>query len=261
MQENLLTYGHMKISGNTILITGGATGIGYALAEYFLKEGNEVIITGRRKDKLLEAQKKHPELQIFASDITSESDRKDLKNWISSDFSNFNILVNNAGVQREIDFKQGIDEFNAGENEIVVNLEAPIILTGLFIPLLTSAKEAAIVNISSGLGFLPSAKAPVYSASKAGIHAFSMALRYQLLKTSIKVFEIIPPVVDTELNPAGRSARGNFRAGVSPDEFVSGVMESFKNDIVEIGYGMTEGLIKASREELDARFQQMNSRW
>lgn len=251
----------MKISGNTILITGGATGIGYAFAEYFLKAGNEVIIAGRRKDKLLEAQKTHPQFHIFASDITSESDRKELKNWISSEFRNFNILINNAGVQREIDFRHGIEEFNAGDNEIIVNLEAPIILTAHFIPLLSSAREAAIINISSGLGFIPAARTPVYSASKAGIHAFSMALRYQLSKTSIKVFEIIPPAVDSDLNPEGRSARDNFKAGVTPAEFVSAVMESFKNDVFEIGYGMTEGLNKASREELDDRFQKMNSRW
>jgi uncharacterized oxidoreductase len=102
---------------------------------------------------------------------------------------------------------------------------------------------------------------PVYSATKAGLHAFSMALRHQLSKLGIRVFEVVPPAVDTELNPEGRAQRGNFKANLNPEEFVASVIEGFKNDVFEIGYGMTEGSIKASRAELDKSFQQMNSRW
>ena len=251
----------MDISGNTILITGGATGIGYAIAESFLEAGNEVIICGRREERLLEAQKKHPEFKIKVCNVAEEADQRTLVEWVSTKFSNLNILVNNAGVQRDIDFTKGISEFLTGENEIKINLEAPIILTGLFIPYLTGKKEAAIINISSGLGFVPAARMPVYSASKAGLHAFSMALRQQLLKLGIKVFEVVPPAVDTELNPEGRAKRGNYKVDLKPKEFVAAVMKGFKNDIFEIGYGMTEGHIKASREELDKSFQQMNSRW
>ncbi len=251
----------MDISGNTILITGGATGIGYAIAESFLASGNEVIICGRREDRLLEAQKKHPEFHIKVCDVADEEDQRTLVEWITAKFNNLNILVNNAGVQRDIDFTNGISEFLAGENEIKINLEAPIILTGLFIPHLTGKKEAAIINVSSGLGFIPAARMPVYSATKAGIHAFSMALRQQLIKLGIKVFEVVPPAVETELNPEGRAKRGNYKVDLKPEEFVAAIMKGFKNNIFEIGYGMTEGLIKASREELDKSFQQMNSRW
>jgi len=251
----------MDISGNTILITGGATGIGYAIAESFLEAGNEVIICGRREERLLEAQKKHLEFHIKVCNVAEEADRRILVEWISANFSNLNILVNNAGVQRDIDFTKGISEFLSGENEIRINLEAPIVLSGLFIPYLTGKKEAAIINVSSGLGFIPAARMPVYSASKAGIHAFSMALRQQLLKSGIKVFEVVPPAVETELNPEGRAKRGNFKVDLMPDEFVAAVMKGFKNNIFEIGYGMTAGLIKASREELDKSFQQMNLRW
>lgn len=251
----------MDISGNTILITGGATGIGYAIAESFLEAGNEVIICGRREERLLEAQKKHPELHIKVCNVAEEGDRRTLVEWVSVHFSNLNILINNAGVQRAIEFTKGISEFLSGENEIRINLESPIILSGLFIPHLTGKKEAAIINVSSGLGFIPAARMPVYSASKAGMHAFSMALRQQLLKSGIKVFEVVPPAVETGLNPEGRAKRGNFKVDLMPDEFVAAVMKGFKNDIFEIGYGMTAGLIKASREELDKSFQQMNSRW
>jgi len=251
----------MEMSGNTVLITGGATGIGYAMAEAFLEAGNEVIICGRRKERLLEAQKKHPEFHVKICDVADEADLRALVDWTSTKFINLNILVNNAGVQRDIDFTKGVDEFLGGESEIKINLEAPIILSGLFIPHLTGKKAAAIINITSGLGFVPAARMPVYSATKAALHAFSMALRHQLSKVGIKVFEVVPPAVDTELNPEGRAKRGNFKAGLTPRDFVASVMKSLKEDVFEIGYGMTEASIKASRAELDKSFQQMNSRW
>jgi uncharacterized oxidoreductase len=251
----------MDISGNTILITGGATGIGYALAESFSEAGNEVIICGRREDRLLEAQKKHPEFHIKVCDIAEKADRESLVEWVCENFSNMNVLINNAGIQRDIDFTTGISGYLSGENEISINLEAPIILSGMFIPYLTGKTEAAIVNVSSGLGFIPAARMPVYSATKAGIHAFSMALRQQLLKTGIKVFEMVPPAIETELNPEGRAQRGHFKIDLLPEEFANAAINSYKNNQFEIGYGTTEGLIKASREELDKRFKQMNSRW
>ena len=251
----------MEISGNTVLITGGATGIGYAMAEWFLRNGNEVIICGRRKGRLLEAQKNFPELNTRVCDVASASDRKQLAEWATSSFKNLNILVNNAGIQRDIDFAKGIGEYSAYGDEIVINLEAPIVLCGLFIPQLTGKKNAAIINITSGLGFIPAARMPVYSATKAGIHAFTMALRHQLQKSGIKVFEMVPPAIDTELNPEGRAKRGNYKPALKPDEYVASAMENFKNDVLESGYGPSEGFIKASREEAEKMFQQMNSRW
>ena len=209
----------------------------------------------------LKLKKKHPDLHIKVCNVAEETDRTILVEWITTNFSNLNILVNNAGVQRDIDFTKGIAEFLAGESEIKINLEAPIVLSGLFIPHLTGKKGAAIINISSGLGFVPAARMPVYSATKAGLHAFSMALSHQLLKLGIKVFEMVPPAVDTELNPEGRAKRGNYKANLTAEEFVVAVMKGFKDDVFEIGYGMTEGSIKASRTELDKSFQQMNSRW
>jgi len=251
----------MELSGNTILITGGATGVGYALAESFLEAGNEVIICGRRERKLLEAQKKHSKFRIKACDISDRADRVNLVEWIGAEFSELNILVNNAGIQRDIDFAKGASEFLSGENEIRINLEAPIVLTGMLIPYLNGKKEAAIINISSGLGFIPSARMPVYSATKAGIHAFSMALRHQLLKTGIKVYEVILPAVDTELNIEGRAVRGGYKPDLKPADTIPAIMNGLKNDEFEFGFGMTDGLVTASRQELDERFKRMNSQW
>ena len=250
----------MRLSDNAVLITGGGTGIGYAMAEAFLEAGSTVAICGRTAKRLLEARAKHPELHTRVCDVSKEEDRKGLVDWAAAQLPGLNVLVNNAGVQRDVDFTKGIDDFLAGENEIRVNLEAAIILCGLFVPLLSKNKGAAIVNVSSGLGFVPAVRMPVYSASKAGVHAYSMALRQQLSKVGIKVFEVVPPAVDTELNPIGRVKRGNFKANLSPKEFVSAVMKGLENDVFEIGFGMTAGFIHASRDDLDKSFQQMNSR-
>jgi len=251
----------MELSENCCLITGGATGIGYAMAESFLAAGSEVIICGRREQRLLEAQQRHPDFHIKVCDVAKQAERKKLVQWAIANFPQLNILVNNAGVQRDIDFTKGIAEFLAGENEIGINLEAPIVLSGLCIPHLLRKKEAAIVNVSSGLGFVPAARMPVYSATKAGLHAFSLALRHQLVKAGIKVFEVVPPAVDTELNPEGRAQRGHYKPDLKPTEFVAAVMAGLQKDIFEIGYGMSAGFIKASRQELDEGFRRMNSQW
>jgi uncharacterized oxidoreductase len=140
---------------------------------------------------------------------------------------------------RDIDLTHGVEEFLGGDNEIRVNLEAPIILSAMLIPLLARNPQSALINVSSGLGFVPMANMPVYCASKAGMHAFSMAIRVQLAKLGMKVFEVVPPMVDTALNPMGRAKRGGFKAGLGPQDFVAGVMQGLANDVPEIGYGMT----------------------
>ena len=251
----------MKLNGNTVLITGGSSGIGYALAEAFLERGSEVLICARREDRLLEAQRRHPELRVKQCDVADEAGRASLLSWVQSEHGAVNVLVNNAGIQRDIDFTGGLDEYLSGPNEIAINLEAPILLTGMLIPHLSERAGAAIINVSSGLGFIPSARMPVYSATKAGLHAFSMAIRHQLKATGITVFEVVPPAVDTALNEEGRAARGGYRAGLGPEEFVAAVMSGLEKDVLEIGYGMTEGAVRASRDELDRSFEQMNGRW
>jgi uncharacterized oxidoreductase len=250
----------MNLSGNTVLVTGGATGIGYAMAEAFLGAGSDVIICGRREDRLRRAQQRHPELHIKTCDVANRSERLALVEWIRAKFDRFNVLVNNAGIQRDIDFTRGVAELEAGESEIAINLEAPVVLCGLVVAALTGKAGGAIINVSSGLGFVPAAKMPVYCATKAAMHAFSMALRHQLSRVGIKVFEVIPPMVDTELNPEGRAKRGGFKANLTPETFVAAVMKGLERDAFEIGYGMTEGMLKASRAELDQAFVQMNSR-
>jgi uncharacterized oxidoreductase len=251
----------MKLSGNTVLITGGTSGIGLAMAEAFLAAGSQVAVCGRRKARLEELKRKHPGVHVRACDVARLDDCRALADWAGATLPSLNVLVNNAGVQRDLDLTRGAEEFLTGENEVRVNLEAPIVLSGLFVPLLVGRPGAAIVNVSSGLGFVPAARTPVYSATKAGLHAFTLALRFQLAPIGIQVVEVVPPAVDTELNPEGRARRGSFRAGVSAEEFVAAAMKGLEADAPEVGYGFSAGLLRATRDELDQRFQQMNARW
>lgn len=237
----------MQISSNTILITGGGTGIGFALAEQFSKLENEVIICGRREKKLREAKEKLPLIHINVCDLSQENVRKDFAKLLIRKFPRLNILINNAGIQQRIDLKKA-DEINRIREEIEVNLLAPIHLSALLIPHLKEKKEAAIINISSGLAFAPIAAVPIYCVSKAAIHSYSLSLRHQLAKTSIKVFEIIPPIVDTELDKGKRDIDIKNRA-ISPEEFAKQSIEVIKNDVYESAIGAAEYL-RSKREEL-----------
>jgi uncharacterized oxidoreductase len=250
----------MKVNGNTVLITGGATGIGLALAESFLKLGNEVIICGRREKRLLEAQKNHPNLYIKNCDVSSEEGRKSLFIWVTENFNNLNILINNAGIQRAIDFKDGIKGLE-GENEIKINLEALVYLSALFIPFLESKQESAIINISSGLAITPLAVFPIYCATKAGVHTFTQCLRYQLSKTSIKVFEVLPPIVETELNMEYREKRGTGNKGIKEDKCAAAIIKGLANDDFEIVNPALENLKTATLADLNKLFGKMNGQW
>ena len=229
----------MKVNGNTILITGGATGIGFALADAFVKAGNEVIVCARTEDNLQQAKEKLPQLHVKKCDISKESDCEELYNWATDNFKDLNILINNAGIQRMIDFKKGTEDLIRhrtadGEDEIEVNFRSLVYMTALFTPHLMKQKEAAIMNVSSGLAFHPMPILPVYCATKAAVHMLSILLRQQLEGTSVKVFELIPPMVDTNLDKGARKARGQTYFGITTAEFVQPAMKAFESDEYEI---------------------------
>ena len=247
----------MKVEGNTILITGGATGIGLALTESFLKQGNEVIICGRRKERLIEVQKMHPDLHIVECDVSDEDDRNHLFKYVTENFNGINVLVNNAGIQRAIDLKDGIKGLE-GENEIIINFEAPIYLSALFIPFLESKEESAIINISSGLAITPLATVPLYCATKAGVHTFTKCLRLQLSDTNIKVFEVLPPIVISELNIEYREKIGTTNVGIKADKCAAAIIEGLEKDNFEIENPALENLKTATREDFDKLFEAMN---
>jgi uncharacterized oxidoreductase len=248
----------MKINGNTIVITGGATGIGFALAKEFVKAGNEVIICGRRELYLKEAKKKLPQLHIKVCDVSKEQQRRELIRWVSSTFKDVNVLVNNAGIQRIIDFRTGKSNRSTDEDEIDINLKAPVHLSELCIPLFIERKESAIINVTSGLGFCPIAAMPVYCATKAALHSFTVSLRHQLRNTSIKVFEIIPPTVDTDLDKGARDQRGQKDKGIAPSEVAVATLHALEKDEYEKAVGMAEGIRTGVRNNPEQIFQRMN---
>ena len=246
----------MKTRDNTILISGGATGIGFALAESFVKLGNYVIVCGRRMEKLEDAKRRLPSLTVRQCDVSKESDRRALFEWVEKDFKDLNVLVNNAGIQRRVDFTKGTEDLLRKEDEIDINFKAQVYLAAEFVPLLSRQKEAAIVNVSSGLGFVPLTVFPIYSATKAAIHSFTMSLRFQLRKTTVKVYEVIPPTVyDTELK--GKPIE-KAEWTVSSSEVAEAVVKGLGEDVFEIAVGPSKRWLSSSKTELDQAFGNIN---
>ncbi len=185
----------MNITGNTILITGGGSGIGRGLAEALHAKGNTVIIAGRRERVLDEVTEANPGMQSMLLDIQDKADIAAFAKQAVERFPALNAVINNAGIMRP---EQQID-LGTAEDTIATNLLGPIRLTAALLPHLLAQPRASIVTVSSGLAFVPLAATPTYSATKAAIHSWSMALRHQLKATSVEVIEIAPPYVQTEL--------------------------------------------------------------
>ncbi|MCL2885004.1 MAG: SDR family NAD(P)-dependent oxidoreductase [Oscillospiraceae bacterium] len=231
----------MDMHGHTILITGGATGIGFALAAWFHDRGNTVILCGRREDRLAEAAAALPGVYTFRCDVANESDRQALLRHVTDNFPGLNMLINNAGIQRDIDLTKGTAELHDAD-EVTVDLEAPIRLSALFTPLLSGKKNATIVHVSSGLAFMVerAARAPVYCAAKAGLHAFAVAQRVQLVSVGIRVVELIPPMVESELNREGRIKRGMLKSPymMSAGDFAAKALAQMEQGADEIRVAM-----------------------
>jgi uncharacterized oxidoreductase len=221
----------MQWRGNTILITGGGSGIGRGLAEAFHSEGNQVIIAGRRRKLLDEIIAANPGMKAAVLDIESAEAIRTFAENIKRDFPALNMVIQNAGIMRPESLKSGA--LADAETIITTNLLGPIRLTAVLMPLLLKQPRAAIMTVSSGLAFLPMALTPTYCATKAAIHSYTQSLRYQLKDTSVQVFELIPPYVQTEL----MGPRGAKDPNAMPlEEFIAETMNILKTspDIAEI---------------------------
>lgn len=243
----------MELGGNTVLITGGTSGIGWAFAEAFLQAGSQVIVCGRREERLKALQEAHPKLAVRVCDVSRAAEREELAGWTTTNFPKTNILINNAGVQLAADLTRPVDLRRIYE-EVDTNLIAPLHLASLMAPHLAAQPQAAIVNISSGLAFAPLAFMPVYCATKAALHSLTLSLRYQLRHTAVKVFEIAPPSVDTELGHERRTDKNESHGGIPVSEFMAGALEALRNDELEAAIGMAKNL----REGREALFGRMN---
>ena len=239
----------MKLANNKILITGGATGIGLGLTERFIQEKNTVIICGRREEVLKEAVNKFPSVITKVCDLSIETDRIELYNWVVANHSDLNVLVNNAGIQNWMNISDN-DFYKKADEEIKTNVLAPIHLTTLF----SNLKSLdTIINVTSGLAFVPLSKVPIYCATKAFMRSFTLSLRHTLKSKGIEVIEMIPPALNTDLGAKG------LHDGQPPvSDFVSTVFQQMKEGKTELTFGTSEARAKANNEAITEYFNKMN---
>ncbi|HTD28197.1 MAG TPA: SDR family NAD(P)-dependent oxidoreductase [Xanthomonadaceae bacterium] len=239
----------MKLSRNKILITGGASGIGLGLAQRFTQQDNTVIVCGRREDVMQQAAAALPALITRRCDLALAEDREALFEWIAAEHGDLNVLVNNAGIQQWMG-PADKDFYARARSEIAVNIEAPIHLASLFLglPSLTT-----ILNVTSGLSFVPLTRVPVYSATKAFFHSFTLSLRHLLQARGIEVIEIIPPALNTDLG-----GKGLHDHAPAVGEFIEAIFEQLREGKVELTFGFSETVSKAGQDVLRPIFDRMN---
>ena len=243
----------MRMHGNTILVTGGGSGIGLALAKRYAARGNRVIISGRRAGALATAQRDTPALETLQADVSTEAGRLALAEEALARFPDLNVLVNNAGIQNRPAPLLQPQDWSAHRTELATNLDAPLHLTMLLLPHLAKAPFGAVVNVTSGLAFAPFAIMPTYCLTKAALHSFTLSLRHQLKDTGLDVVEIVPPAVNTDLGGPGLHT-----FGVDLDDFADSIFARLDKGETEVGYETSEVRRLASRQELDEYFAQMN---
>lgn len=211
----------MQPTGNTMLITGGTSGIGRKLAERFHGVGNHVIIAGRRERLLREVVEANPGMIGYLLDVTDPLAVRRCAEEVAEDYPALNTLINNAGIMAEEDVCSATDNPAIAENTIATNLLGPIRLTAALLPHLLNQPRAAVITVSSGLAFVPMARTATYCATKAAIHSYTVSLRHQLRETSVEVIELIPPYVQTELMGPGQATDPH---AMPLDEFIDETM-------------------------------------
>jgi|SRR5665213_625111 len=246
----------MKITGNTILITGGGSGIGRGLAEAFHALGNHVIVAGRRKQALDETTAANPGMTSLTLDIQDPASIRAVAAQLATRHAALNVLINNAGIMRAERLQPRQDDLNDAEAIVATNLLGPIRLTAALLPLLQKQPRSAIMNISSGLAFVPLAFTPTYCATKAAIHSYTQSLRYQLRASTTEVLELIPPYVATNLMNGASDPRA-----MPLDKFIAEVMEILKTQpaVAEICVERVKPLrFAAESGHYDSVFQGLN---
>ena len=239
----------MKLSNNKILITGGATGIGLGLTERFIQENNTVIICGRRESVLQDVAKRFPNVIYKTSDISQESGRTELYDWIQANHNDLNVLVNNAGIQNWMSAEQP-DFYQKANEEINTNVLAPVHLVNLFLGL---RSLNTIINVTSGLAFVPFSKVPVYCGTKAFMRSFTLSLRHILKERNIEVIEMIPPALNTDLG-----GKGLHDTQPPVSDFIESVFEQMKEGKTELTFGFSEARAKDNMEVIGEMFNKLN---
>lgn len=248
----------MKKSKQIVLISGGSSGIGLALAKKFLEHDNTVIITGRDLPKLQAVQKSIPKIHIYQSDVTSDTEVKKLADDISQQFGGIDVLINNAGIMCLLDTGNETNDLTKQFAEIDINFNSPIRLLHYFLPQLKRSKDAAVINVSSGLAYVPFAQAPVYSATKSALHFWTRSIRLHLKPHNIKVLELLPPVVDTPLAHAADIAEDDNLKPMPPEKLAEAFWKGYITNQEEITPGISTQLKLMSRLAPKFIFNQLN---
>lgn len=244
----------MKTTANTILITGGSAGIGLEMAKQFVALGNKVIITGRNVEKLMNAATGLGEnATAIPLDVTNSDNVDSLVRRIKNDFPQLNIVVNNAGHAFVHNLSDTGNTFSRASEEIMTNYLSIVRLTEVLLPVLRNQKESAIINVSSIVAFSPSGNLPTYSASKAALHSYTKSLRLSLNNTNIKVFELMPPLVNTQF-----SAPIGGKNGLQPSVLVADMLDALASDRYEIRTGDTENIFQLSLTSPEGVLAAMN---
>jgi len=231
----------MDISNNTILITGGSAGIGLSFAKELLEKGNTVIICGRNESRLQMAKKSHPKLHTITCDVSDEIAIQAMVKKLVMDFPQLNMLINNAGLMHIHDVANQSLALQHQKNEIQTNFFGVVALCDALIPHLKTQPQASIVNVSSGLAYMPFLAAPVYTATKAAIHSYTQSIRQALKSTPITVFEVLPPMVDTQMSH-GLEMQGMKK--LSSEDMARFVVKKLKQGKLEIRPGAAAMMIK-----------------
>ncbi len=246
----------MKLSQKTILITGGTSGIGLELARQLLARGNTVIVTGRDQEKLDAAKRALPDVQTFQSDVSQPAAIAALHAVVLAQFPNLDTLINNAGIMRNLNLNQDHD-LNDVTREIEINLSGPVRMIQQFLPHLKTRPGALIVNVSSGLAFVPMSASPVYSATKAAIHSLSQSLRAQLHGTGVTVVELAPPGVETPLFRTEFAAETKGQKAMPVAVLATKAIAGIEAGKLEIRPGQSNLLKVLSRVAPDFAFKQL----
>lgn len=238
----------MKLQDNTILITGGGSGIGVALAKK-LSVSNKVIICGRNFMKLQDVKNQFPKIEIIQCDISNGESVRNLIAEIQKKYSSLNFLINNAGIMKFWNLTNSDSNSEELYPEIQTNLIGTIGLTQALLPHLLKQNKGYILNVSSVLAFVPMSAAPIYSATKSALHSYSISLRQQLENRNIKVFELLPAAIDTEMAVTIKKSIGmqSQSKDMSPERLAELTLKAIQQDVIEIRPGMANMLYKINQ--------------
>ncbi|MBZ4041262.1 SDR family oxidoreductase [Flavobacterium hibisci] len=244
----------MEILNSTVIITGGSSGIGFEMCTQLIKKGNKIIACGRSLEKLAAAQKQLPDLIIYHCDIAQETECKSFAHWIIENHPEANVLINNAAIVTKNNFIEDVLALENLNKEICTNFIAPLRLTKLLYPVLIQNSHSKIINITTGLVYVPRAVYTFYNSAKAALHSFTQVLRYQLRGENIQVIEVLFPVVDTPWHDGNPP-----KIAITPEKAVSEMLKGISSNKTEIRVSKVKLLYFIYRLAPKFAFKKINS--